>query len=119
MNSQQDGAVAVSEKGMPACEQATAKSTAMRSLAVMASAPQLVSLLVGILGWEILGWALDFPFLPPFSRVIMAWWELFQEGRLVGNRASQQGFVAGLRGDYEAVEPVRPTFVQNPFTLTW
>jgi len=98
MNSQQHGVVAVSETVMPACEQATAKSRAIWSVGkVMGSAPQLGSLLVGIVAWEILGWALDFPFLPPFSRVIVAWWELFQEGKLVGNLlASLTAMVIGF-----------------------
>jgi ABC-type nitrate/sulfonate/bicarbonate transport system permease component len=98
MNSQQHGAVAVSETVMPACEQATAKNRVIRSVGkVMGSAPQIGSLLVGVVAWEILGWALDFPFLPPFSRVIVAWWELFQEGKLVGNLlASLTAMVIGF-----------------------
>jgi NitT/TauT family transport system permease protein len=98
MNSQQHGVVAVSETVMPACEQATAKSRAIWSVGkVMGSAPQLGSLLVGIVAWEILGWALDFPFLPPFSRVVIAWWELFQQGKLVGNLlASLTAMVIGF-----------------------
>lgn len=47
--------------------------------------PQLVALLVAVGLWELIGWVIRFQFLPPFSAVLAAWWELLQNGRLTAN----------------------------------
>jgi ABC-type nitrate/sulfonate/bicarbonate transport system permease component len=95
MNSQQHGAVALGEEVMPACDRRVLDRGLVARL--MLTMPQLVSLVVAIVGWEVVGWALDFTFLPPFSRVALAWWELFVEGTMVRNLfASLAGLVAGF-----------------------
>ncbi len=43
---------------------------------------QLAAVLVGVLAWEAIGQTLRFAFLPPFSVVAQAWWDLFRSGKL-------------------------------------
>jgi ABC-type nitrate/sulfonate/bicarbonate transport system permease component len=50
--------------------------------------PQALSLVVLLGGWEIIGWVLNFPFLPPFSVVLQASWELILSGEILGNLAA-------------------------------
>ena len=45
--------------------------------------PEIASILVGIVGWELLGRVLNFPFFPPFSAIVVAWVEVYQTGELV------------------------------------
>lgn len=47
--------------------------------------PQVAALLVAVGLWELIGWTIRFQFLPPFSAVLAAWWELFQTGKLAAN----------------------------------
>ncbi len=49
--------------------------------------PQLASLVVGMVSWEILGHALDFPFLPPLSGVLRSSWELTVTGQILPHLA--------------------------------
>ena len=49
------------------------------------NAPQLLALGAGVAVWEALGWALQFPWLPPFSRVLAATVDLIASGRILGN----------------------------------
>lgn len=49
------------------------------------SARSTVSVLVGILVWEALGWLLGLPWLPPFSKVLTALVELTMNGEILGN----------------------------------
>lgn len=44
-----------------------------------------LSLAGGVVVWEALGWLLALPWLPPFSRVIMALGELIQSGEILAN----------------------------------
>ncbi len=60
-------------------------------------APQVISLLVGILAWEILGRTQDLLFLPPFSEVVAAWWGLLLQGKMITNLlASLTAMVVGF-----------------------
>ena len=45
--------------------------------------PEVGAILFGILGWELLGRLLNFPFFPPFSTIVQAWVEVYQTGELV------------------------------------
>lgn len=98
--------------------------------------PQIISLLVGLSLWEILGRLLDFPFLPPFSNVLQASWELTLRGEILGNlAASLVGLAVGytlavvlglpigaLMGRYRKVEYMLDVylsaFLASP-TLIW
>lgn len=44
-----------------------------------------ISLIGGVILWEALGWILDLPWLPPFSRVVAALVELTVDGEILGN----------------------------------
>lgn len=44
---------------------------------------EVISLLAGVLMWEAAGWLLGFPWLPPFSTVVIKLFELFQTDRLL------------------------------------
>jgi NitT/TauT family transport system permease protein len=48
----------------------------------------LCSLVGGMLVWEALGRLLDFPFFPPFSRVVQASLAMIREGEIVANLAA-------------------------------
>ncbi|MFQ5855414.1 MAG: ABC transporter permease [Anaerolineae bacterium] len=103
---------------------------------IKAGRPQVISLLVGLAGWEILGRLLDFPFLPPFSVVLRASWELTVSGEILGNlSASLVSLVVGyglaatlgltvgaLMGRYRKVEHLLDVYL-NAFlaspTLIW
>lgn len=83
-----------------------------------ANGVEALSLIVGIMAWEGVGQALHFPFLPPLSNVLRAWWELFQAGKIVSNLlgsllnlaigfalAASSGLLLGaLMGRYRKVE---------------
>lgn len=56
--------------------------------------PQALSLIVGLVCWEILGRLLNFSFLPPFSTVLQASWELIVSGEILGNLAVSLGSLA-------------------------
>lgn len=47
--------------------------------------PALVSLLAGVILWEIIGRAANFPFLPPLSMVVQATWRMVQSGEILDN----------------------------------
>jgi ABC-type nitrate/sulfonate/bicarbonate transport system permease component len=47
--------------------------------------PEVVAVVAGVLVWELIGRVVAFVFLPPFTVVLSAWWELFQTGRLTGS----------------------------------
>lgn len=103
---------------------------------VGAGRPQAISLLAGMAGWEILGRLLDFSFLPPFSVVLRASWELIVTGEILGNlSASLVSLVVGyglaavlgltvgaLMGRYRRVEYLLDVYL-NAFlaspTLIW
>jgi NitT/TauT family transport system permease protein len=60
-----------------------------------------VSLLAGVLLWELLGRLLGLPWLPPFSRVVAALGQLVSSGEILGNlvvslRSLAIGFVLSL-----------------------
>jgi NitT/TauT family transport system permease protein len=60
-----------------------------------------LSLVGGIVLWEALGWLLALPWLPPFSKVIVALTELIQSGEILANlvislRSLAIGFVISL-----------------------
>lgn len=50
--------------------------------------PYLLALVVGAVVWEVLGRFLRFPFLPPFSRVVRASWEMTASGQILGPLAA-------------------------------
>ena len=41
-------------------------------------------IIVGALLWELIGRLLKFPFFPPLSAVLRAWWRIYQTGELIG-----------------------------------
>ena len=43
---------------------------------------------IGLALWELLGQVMDFAFLPPFSSVLRASWELVISGQILGNLAA-------------------------------
>lgn len=45
--------------------------------------PETTSIIAGILLWEIIGRALQFPFFPPISDVVAAWLEILGTGELI------------------------------------
>lgn len=45
--------------------------------------PELVAIFVALAGWEMVGRLLQFPFIPPLSDVLRAWWEIYQTGELM------------------------------------
>lgn len=45
--------------------------------------PPIAALVAGIFLWELAGWLLQTPFLPSFSLVLRAWWDIYQSGVLV------------------------------------
>lgn len=51
------------------------------------SLESVLSLLTGIVAWEIAGRLLDFAFLPPFSRVLQACWRMTLSGEIPSNLA--------------------------------
>jgi NitT/TauT family transport system permease protein len=62
-----------------------------------------LSLLGGAALWEALGWALNLPWLPPFSKVVAALQELIQSGEILANlivslRTLVIGFAISLVG---------------------
>jgi ABC-type nitrate/sulfonate/bicarbonate transport system permease component len=66
----------------------------MRSLALPLSPQRAVrvrlswsarSIIGGLLVWEVAGHALHFPWLPPFTAVLAAAWELIATGQIIGN----------------------------------
>lgn len=62
-----------------------------------------LSLLGGAALWEAIGWALNLPWLPPFSRVVAALQELIQSGEILANlivslRTLAIGFAISLVG---------------------
>jgi ABC-type nitrate/sulfonate/bicarbonate transport system permease component len=50
--------------------------------------PYLIAAVCAMVAWELLGRWLSFPFLPPFTRVLMASWELLVSGKILGNLAA-------------------------------
>ncbi len=85
----------------------------------------LVSLVVGVVGWEVLGQVFQAPWFPPFSQVAAALWELTAQGLILGNlvaslRSLFLGFalsvaigvpVGALMGRYKKVEWALDTYV--------
>ncbi len=74
-------------------EAAAPKTLGMRLLAFPArmasnAGPEFVALFIGVAAWEVAGRALQFMFFPPLSQVLVAWWELFQQGKIVANLAA-------------------------------
>src|SRR5262245_62030978 len=58
---------------------------------------EVLSVVGGLAIWELLGWALGQPWLPPFSRVLGALADLVARGAILGNLASSlQMFAIGL-----------------------
>jgi NitT/TauT family transport system permease protein len=60
-----------------------------------------LSLASGIVFWEVLGWSLGLPWLPPFSKVMVALAELIQSGEILANlvvslRSLAIGFTVSL-----------------------
>ncbi len=53
--------------------------------------PHLLSLGAGLLAWEVLGWWLRFPFLPPFSSVLTTSWQLIISGRILSDLSESLG----------------------------
>lgn len=45
---------------------------------------EAVPILVGAFLWELIGRLLNFPFFPPLSAVLQAWWRIYQRGELIG-----------------------------------
>jgi len=45
--------------------------------------PETASILGGIALWELIGRLLHFPFFPPFSAVVEAWWQIYLTGELI------------------------------------
>jgi NitT/TauT family transport system permease protein len=83
------------------------------------------ALLGGVVLWEILGWCLGMPWLPPFSRVLQALNEFIQNGVILGNvEGSLRGlaigfgisviaglFIGALMGRYRRVETALDVYV--------
>jgi NitT/TauT family transport system permease protein len=86
---------------------------------------ELAALLGGVVLWEILGWALAMPWLPPFSRVVEALNQFVQSGVILGNVAtSLKGlaigfgvsviaglFIGAMMGRYRRVEKALDLYV--------
>jgi len=86
---------------------------------------ELGALFGGVVLWEIFGWALAMPWLPPFSRVVQALNEFVQSGVILGNvGTSLRGlaigfgisvvfglFVGALMGRYRRVEKALDVYV--------
>lgn len=87
--------------------------------------PEIAAILVGVVGWELLGRLLRFPFFPPLSAVLGAWWEIYQTGELIAEltislRSLAVGYglavVAGLSigmlmGRYRTIESFLDPFI--------
>lgn len=94
--------------------------------------PYVVAIALALVMWELLGRALRFPFLPPFSRVLAASWELMLSGKILANLAASLAslalgyalaavlgvFVGALMGRYRKVEylldPYINAFLASP-----
>jgi NitT/TauT family transport system permease protein len=50
--------------------------------------PYALAVVLALVAWEILGRVLHFPFLPPFSRVLAASWDLTLDGKILANLAA-------------------------------
>jgi NitT/TauT family transport system permease protein len=86
---------------------------------------EVVSLLSGVVLWELLGWLLAMPWLPPFSKIVAALIQFVQSGVILDNVASSlQGlaigfgislivglFVGALMGRYQRVEKALDIYV--------
>src|SRR5947209_3525052 len=86
---------------------------------------EVVALLSGLILWELLGWILAMPWLPPFSKIVGALIQFVQSGVILGNVASSlQGLaigftislfagllVGGLMGRYRRVEKALDIYV--------
>ena len=86
---------------------------------------QILSLILGVTLWEIFGRLLDFAFLPPFSIVITATWELIVSGEIWGSLAasllslaigyalaSSLGVIIGvLMGRYRKIEHLLDIYI--------
>jgi NitT/TauT family transport system permease protein len=58
---------------------------------------QIAAIALLLILWEVLGRTQDLLFLPPFTRVLAAWWELFQKGQMISNLgASLLALAAGF-----------------------
>jgi len=58
---------------------------------------ELAALLGGVIIWEVLGWSLAMPWLPPFSKILEALVQFMQSGVILGNVAtSLEGLVIGF-----------------------
>ena len=58
---------------------------------------EVAALLGGVVLWEALGWILAMPWLPPFSKIVMALAQFVQSGVILGNVASSlQGLAIGF-----------------------
>lgn len=45
--------------------------------------PEIAAFVAGVLGWELVGRLVQFPFFPPLSAVLQAWWEIYLTGELI------------------------------------
>lgn len=77
-------ATRLAAREMPQVSRATAAGPSPRRVTTSATHAG-VSLLGGVILWEALGWILDLPWLPPFSRVVMALVELTADGEILSN----------------------------------
>lgn len=66
-------------------EIAHARSRRSRWQLLRGNAPELLALGAGVVVWEALGWLLDYPWLPPFSRVLVTLVRLIQSGVVLFN----------------------------------
>src|SRR6266852_1181804 len=96
-----------------------------RSLILRGRSIELLSLVAGLAIWELLGWALAQPWLPPFSRVLGALADLVGSGAILGNLATSLlmlvigmaisltlGLLIGaLMGYYRSVEETLDVYV--------
>jgi NitT/TauT family transport system permease protein len=58
---------------------------------------EVVALGGGVILWEVLGWVLAMPWLPPFSKIVAALVQFIQSGVILGNVASSlQGLAIGF-----------------------
>jgi len=86
---------------------------------------ELLSLVGGLAIWELMGWALGQPWLPPFSRVLRALADMIASGAILGNLLSSLQMLAiglaislalglsigALMGYYRGVEETIDVFV--------
>lgn len=86
---------------------------------------EFVALLSGVILWEVMGWLLAMPWLPPFSKIVEALVQFVQSGVILGNVAtSLEGLVIGftislivglligaLMGRYRRVEKALDVYV--------